>query len=157
MGLNKEFCHKTIIKHTQIAKYSKKICLKFEFGLQLSFRLTDDLGLDEFSNHPIKFHVPQPFGPLQFKGIILISSNSLASFNLHIHIFVRVLESNVHVQERSNVIRNTIITTIGALIIVGDETSSNKCSKKKTNNYIRVAFLYEQPFLSLHALKIRKV
>ena len=103
--------------------------------------------MDESSNHPIEFHVPQPFGPLQFKGIILISSNSLASFNLHIHIFVRVLESNVHVQERSNIIRNTIITTIGALIIVGDETSSNKCPKKKTNNYIRVAFLYEWPFL----------
>ena len=103
--------------------------------LVISFGLTDDLGFDETSNHPIEFHVPQPFGPLQFKRIILIFSNSLASFNLQVHIFVRVLESNIHVHERSNIIRDTVITAIRALIIVGDETSSNKWSKKKTNNY----------------------
>ena len=121
--------------------------------LVISFGLTDDLGFNETSNHPIEFHVPQPFGPLQFKRIILIFSNSLASFNLQVHIFVRVLESNIHVHERSNIIRDTVITAIRALIIVGDETSSNKWSKKKTNNYIKGQLISEWLFDVLNFLK----
>merc|ERR1719461_1368240 len=99
------------------------------------YSVSDDVGpflnadvIFKNSDKNVDLKVETSQGVREYQWVILIFSNSLASFNLQVNILVRILENNISIQEWSNVIRHAIITSIGALIVVGDESSRNKGS-----------------------------
>ena len=87
-------------------------------------RLTNDLHIHELLDGAGELEIPEPLGPVQFQGVVLVLTLSLASLNLGIHQPVFIMNGHFSVQESSQLIAIGLrLIFFRVSIPVGSQTS----------------------------------